>query len=213
MTTRSHGQLPRRISDATLPAAVERLISVDADLAIIHERFGPPPLWPRPAGFPTLVLMILEQQVSLASARAAYDRLAGHVESLTPENFLQLDDPTLRQIGFSRQKSRYVRLLSQAILDRSFDPDALEGMEDDRARRELTALTGIGTWTADVYLLMVLGRPDIWPVGDRALVVAAREVKRLDHDPTPAELTELAEPWRPLRSVAARLLWHHYLSR
>lgn len=156
--------------------------------------------------------MILEQQVSLASARATFARLIEHLGRFTPERFLELDDSTLRAIGFSRQKTRYVRLLSQAVLDRSFEPESLIDLPDDQVRTSLTSLTGIGAWTAEVYLLMALRRPDVWPTGDRALVVAAREVTGLDHDPTPGELEILGEPWRPWRAVAARLLWHHYLS-
>lgn len=201
-----------RLTETSLLAAVEQLAGRDPDLGRIWQTHGAPPLWPRDSGFTTLALMILEQQVSLASARAAFDRLVDHVGVLTPERFLQLDDATLRAIGFSRQKSRYVRLLSSSVLDGSFDPESLEDLGDDDVRRSLTSLMGIGAWTAEVYLLMALRRPDAWPTGDRALVVAAREVKRLDHDPTAGELEQLGEQWRPLRAVAARLLWHHYLS-
>lgn len=201
-----------RLTEAALAQAVDELASRDPDLAHIREVHGTPPLWPREPGFPTLTLMILEQQVSLASARAAFEKLVVHLGALTPNRFLELDEATLRAIGFSRQKSRYVRLLSRSVLDGSFDPATLEHMSDEDARRSLTALTGIGTWTAEVYLLMALGRPDAWPTGDRALVVAAREVKRFDHDPTADELERLGEAWRPWRSVAARLLWHYYLS-
>jgi DNA-3-methyladenine glycosylase II len=201
-----------RLTETSLLDAVEQIAERDADLAGIRERHGSPPLWGRDPGFSTLALMILEQQVSLASARAAFDRLIGHLGVLTPERFLRLDDVTLRTIGFSRQKARYVRLLSEAVLDGSFDPASFEDLTDDEVRRSLVSLTGIGAWTAEVYLLMALGRPDAWPLGDRALVVATREVKRLGHDPTEEELARLAEPWRPWRAVAARLLWHHYLS-
>lgn len=202
-----------RLTEVILLAAVDELSSRDGDLARICELHGPPPLLAREAGFATLVLMVLEQQVSLASARAAFSRLVEHLGILTPERLLRIDDLTLRQIGFSRQKARYVRLLAQAIREGSFDPHALEEMSDEEARRSLMALAGIGAWTAEVYLLMAMGRPDAWPIGDRALVVAAREVKGLDRDPTPEEMTRLGEAWRPWRAVAARLLWHHYLKR
>jgi DNA-3-methyladenine glycosylase II len=156
--------------------------------------------------------MILEQQVSLASAQAAYEKLNLAISPLEPASFLELDDAELKTIGFSRQKSRYCRELSRAVLDRSLDLDALRSTSDDRVRRELTAVTGIGRWTADIYLLMALGRPDVWPRGDLALVKAARDLKGLEGPLTAKEFDDLGEGWRPWRSVAARLLWNHYLN-
>ena len=200
------------LTEATLLHAVDHLTQTDPDLAQIVARFGPPPLWARAPGFPTLVLMILEQQVSLASARAAYDRLAAAVGEITPASVLQLDDATLRTIGFSRQKTAYTRHLAAAIAEGRFDPGALGAMDDDEVRHALVALKGIGPWTAEVYLLMALGRPDAWPHYDLGLIVAAQEIKALPQRPTPQELESLAEPWRPYRAVAARILWHHYLS-
>lgn len=201
------------LTEASLHAAVEELARRDADLARIVARIGPPPLWERAPGFPTLVLLILEQQVSLASARAAFDRLEAAIGAVTPAGVLMLSADELRRIGFSRQKAGYVRSLAAAIQSGAFDPDQLNHLNDDRARRALTALKGIGAWTAEVYLLMALRRPDAWPVGDLALVAAVQQVKGLTQRPTPADLTALAEGWRPWRAVAARLLWHHYLSR
>jgi DNA-3-methyladenine glycosylase II len=200
------------LTEATLLHAVEHLTQIDPDLAEIVARFGPPPLWAREPGFPTLVLMILEQQVSLASARAAYDRLAAATGEITPASVLQLDDATLRTIGFSRQKTAYTRHLAAAIEEGHFDPQALATMDDEGVRRALIALKGIGPWTAEVYLLMALGRPDAWPHYDLGLIVAAQEIKALPQRPSPQELESLAEPWRPYRAVAARILWHHYLS-
>ncbi|MFN8466083.1 MAG: hypothetical protein U0X20_11050 [Caldilineaceae bacterium] len=200
------------LTETTLLHAVDHLTQADPDLAQIVARFGPPPLWAREPGFPTLVLMILEQQVSLASARAAYERLAAAVGEITTASVLQLDDATLRTIGFSRQKTAYTRYLAAAIEEGRFDPEALGTMEDDDVRRALVALKGIGPWTAEVYLLMALGRPDAWPHYDLGLIVAAQEIKALPQRPSPQELKSLAEPWRPYRAVAARILWHHYLS-
>lgn len=202
----------KSLTEVTLKEACAQLARIDADLAGIYKRLGVPPLWDREPGFPTLVHIILEQQVSLASARAAFDRLRSVTGPLTPASFLALDDDTLRRVGFSRQKARYCRHLATAILRGTFDPHALTHVADDEARTRLLALKGIGRWTADVYLLMVLRRPDVWPIGDRALVVAVREVKGLDQDPTPEEMETVGEKWRPWRSVAARLLWHHYLN-
>ncbi len=200
------------LDETSLLLAVHELARRDDDLGAVVERFGPPPLWGREPGFPTLVWMILEQQVSLASARAAYDRLGAAVGEITPASVLQLEDGTLRTAGFSRQKTEYTRRLAAAILEGRFDPQTLETMDDDAVRAALVEQKGIGPWTAEVYLLMALRRPDAWPAHDLGLLVAAQEVKRLPQRPSPAELAALAEPWRPYRAVAARILWHHYLS-
>lgn len=169
-------------------------------------------MWAREPGFPTLLYIILEQQVSLASARAAYDRLIETIGVPTPEAFLNLSDSSLKAIGFSRQKARYCRLLAESILIRKLDLATLTALSDDAVRSELTSIKGIGPWTADIYLLMALRRPDIWPTGDMALATAVRRVKGLDSRPSPNELNIIAANWRPWRSVAARLLWHYYLS-
>jgi DNA-3-methyladenine glycosylase II len=200
------------LTETHLQQAVAILAARDPDLAAIHQRLGVPPLWAREPGFPTLLLIILEQQVSLASARAAFDRLLAIVSPLTPAAFLQLDDLTLRTIGFSRQKASYGRHLAQAISDGLFDIDGLPALPDEAVRAALVARKGIGPWTADIYLLMCLGRPDIWPVGDLALQVALQAIKGLDQRPTLVEMEAMAAPWRPWRAVAARLLWHYYLS-
>jgi DNA-3-methyladenine glycosylase II len=197
----------------TLGPAVDGLVARDPDLAGIVERFGPPPLWDRPPGFGTLLHIVLEQQVSLASARAAFDRLTAVADPLTPRRFLELDDAALLAIGFSRQKARYGRALAAAIDSRALDLDALDGLDDEAVRTTLEALPGIGPWTSNIYLMMALGRPDIWPAGDIALASAVAEVKGLPVRPDAATLTTLGEAWRPWRSVAARLLWHDYLGR
>ncbi len=201
------------LSEATLRVAVGELAARDADLAGIVERFGPPPLWDRPPGFATLVHIMLEQQVSLASAQAAFDRLRAVADPLTPSRFLELGDAQLLAIGFSRQKSRYGRALASAIADGSLDLDRVAREDDESAERELVTIQGIGPWTATIYLLMVLGRPDVWPAGDIALAQAVAEVKGLDGRPGPIEMGDLGEAWRPWRSVAARLFWHDYLAR
>jgi DNA-3-methyladenine glycosylase II len=200
------------LSNELLITAADTLTAQDPDLAGVIARFGYPPLWPREPGFPTLLKLILEQQVSLASAQAAYDRLLGVVGMLTPERLLALDDETLRVVGFSRQKARYARLLAEAVLSGSLDVDALPRLDNESVRAELQKITGIGPWTAEVYLLMALLRPDVWPRGDIALASAAQQVKGLPSRPSQTELHDLAEQWRPWRAVAARILWHHYLS-
>lgn len=200
------------LTTATLPAALSALTARDARLARIVAEFGPPPLWAREPGFPTLLHIILEQQVSLASARAAFDRLREIAAPLTPERFLELDDVTLKTAGFSRQKTRYGRELARAIGSGSLDLAALHSRDDDAVREALTRVVGIGQWTADIYLLMALGRSDVWPAGDLALATAARHAFGLEAVPDSAALAALGEPWRPWRAVAARVLWHFYLS-
>ncbi|HEX5147819.1 MAG TPA: hypothetical protein VFW02_01975 [Candidatus Limnocylindrales bacterium] len=203
---------PRLTGDGLL-AAVDELATRDADLAGIVARHGPPPLWDREPGFPTLLHIVLEQQVSLASARAAYERLLANVDPLTPLRFLELTDAQLLTIGFSRQKARYGRALAEAIETGTLDLEALEPLDDEAVHLALQSVPGIGPWTSTVYLLMVLLRPDLWPVGDIALAESVGEVKKLGRRPTATEMTELGEAWRPWRSVAARLFWHDYLAR
>ncbi len=203
---------PAPLDNATLRRAVAALGRGDKDLARIAERVGVPPLWRRPAGFATLVHIVLEQQVSLASARAAFERLLAEVEELDAAGFLGLTEATLRRCGFSRQKSRYCRGIAAAVEDGTLDLDQLGRLPDQAVRKRLVAITGIGPWTANIYLLMALGRPDVWPVGDLALAVAVQQVKRLETRPGAEELEAIGEAWRPWRSVAARLLWQSYLT-
>jgi DNA-3-methyladenine glycosylase II len=197
----------------TLRLACAELAERDPDLAAIAERFGPPPLWDRAPGFATLLHIILEQQVSLASAQAAFDRLVAVVDPLTPEGFLELTDAALLAIGFSRQKARYGRELARAALSGGLDIDGLVVLDDEAVQGRLESIVGIGRWTSTIYLLMVLGRPDVWPAGDIALATAVAEVKGLARRPSPEEMAALGEAWRPWRSVAARLFWHDYLGR
>lgn len=196
----------------TLHDAVHALARADPDLGAVVASFGVPPLWEREEGFGTLLLLILEQQVSLASARAAFERLAVRLGGPpSPAGLLALADEELRADGFSRQKTRYARALAAALADGTLDLPALRLLDDDGVRRALTALPGIGPWTADVYLVMALRRPDAFPAGDLALQVAAQELKGLPSRPGPVALEALAEPWRPHRAAAARVLWQHYL--
>lgn len=200
------------LTEESLLHGVQALIDRDPDLAQIAGRWGPPPLWAREPGFPTLIQIILEQQVSLASARAAYQRLLAVADPLTPAAFLHLDDNTLKLAGFSRQKAGYGRLLAQAVFDGSLEVEGLADLDDATVRSRLTAIKGIGPWTADIYLLMALRRPDAWPSADLALAVAAQQIKGLAARPGARDLERLSQAWRPWRAVAARLLWRHYLS-
>ncbi|HEU4355235.1 MAG TPA: DNA-3-methyladenine glycosylase 2 family protein [Actinomycetota bacterium] len=203
--------MQRALTERSLLAGVHTLAARDPALAASVERFGPPPLWAREPSFATLVHLILEQQVSLASALAAFERLRSATGTITPGTFLSLDDRRLRQIGFSRQKAGYARDLAVALID-GFDLAALQRLDDDDARRKLMHLRGIGRWTADVYLIMCLRRPDVWPHGDQALATGAMELLGLSERPSFDDLHDAAEAWRPFRAVAARVVWHHYLS-
>lgn len=203
---------PRRLTEALFHRGLVYLEHRDRDLAEILRKFGPPPMWVREPGFLTLVQIILEQQVSLASAKAAFDRLLEAVPSLTPEQFLQVDNMKLKQVGFSRQKTNYCRNLAHAIVTGQLNLSQLDRKRDEDVRAELIRLKGIGRWTADIYLLMGLRRPDILPGSDLALAIALQKVKRLKTRPTPVEIVALGKQWKPWRAVAARILWHYYLS-
>jgi DNA-3-methyladenine glycosylase II len=168
-------------------------------------------MWRRSAGFTTLVHIILEQQVSLKSAKAMLLRLQSAIDPFTPERFVNLGESHLRGLGVTRQKSAYLLHLSGSLLSGDLSLVRLSRLSDDEARQRLTQIKGIGSWSADVYLLMAMRRADIWPAGDLALAVAAQELLRLKRRPTPDELERIAERWRPYRAVAARMLWQHYL--
>jgi DNA-3-methyladenine glycosylase II len=202
----------RPLTHRSLVNAVKELAKADPTLAASVERYGTPPLWAREPSYATLIHLILEQQVSLASARAAFDRLDATLGgSISPRGFLTLSDSELRTIGLSRQKAGYARDLAIALSD-GFDLDGLGHRSDDEVRASLMLLRGIGRWTADIYLIMCLRRPDVWPHGDRALATAGRELLELPTQPSFDELELRARSWRPHRATAARILWHHYLS-
>jgi DNA-3-methyladenine glycosylase II len=201
------------LNEQSFAHAARKLSERDTDLAAVIEKYGLPPLWTRETGFPTLVYIILEQQVSLASARALYSRLQQAVRPFTPGRFLRLTEVQMRKLGFSRQKTRYTRLLAEAIHRKRFALHKLHELKDELAREQLTSLKGVGPWTADIYLLSALRRPDIWPVGDLALATAVQEVKHLRKRPSPNQLEMMSAPWRPWRAVAARLFWHAYLCK
>jgi DNA-3-methyladenine glycosylase II len=201
-----------QLTPDTLAQGVAELARRDPHLAAVVARHGAPPLWDRPPGFETLVQIILEQQISLSAGRAAYGRLERLAGAVTPTRVASLTLVELRGAGLTRQKSAYIRGLAQAIVEGEFDPTRLTEMDDDTARTELVKLKGVGAWTANIYLLMALGRADIWPSGDLALVAAIREVKRLRSLPNDDRIGRITRAWSPWRAVAARVLWHHYLS-
>jgi DNA-3-methyladenine glycosylase II len=199
------------IDECTLPDAVARLASRSPLIRSIVDEYGQPLPWRREPGFASLVYAIVEQQVSLAAARAIYDRLVAVAGALTAERFLELTDTELRSVGFSGRKIEYCRILAEGEISRRLDFRELGRLPDEAVRDRLTALKGIGRWTADVYLLHSLGRPDVWPVGDLALKAAVQEALGLPARPTEGELDAIGCEFVPLRSVAARVFWHRYL--
>jgi DNA-3-methyladenine glycosylase II len=201
------------LTSKTLLEAAHHLAERDETLARILATYGPPPMWRRPTGFPTLVHIILEQQVSLKSARAMLLRLQSAIEPFTPERFVDLGETYMRGLGVTRQKSAYLLGLSESIVSGELSLKQLARFSDHDALGHLTRIKGIGSWSANVYLLMAMRRADIWPAGDLALAVAAKDLLRLSERPVPLELERIAEKWRPYRAVAARMLWQHYLGR
>jgi DNA-3-methyladenine glycosylase II len=205
---------PPRLTRGSLSQGVLELSARDRRLAAIVEAYGPPPLLARPRGFTTLVWIILEQQVSLASAASLHRKLGAAVPGgLTPAGVAALGVTGLQALGLTRQKARYVSGLAGKVVSREFRLDRLSRMTDAEAERALLDVPGIGPWTAGVYLLMALRRPDVWPPGDLGLHKSLAEVRCVRGLPSSAQAAEYALRWRPWRAVAARLLWHSYLSR
>ena len=205
---------PPTLTQLSLRQGVHELATRDVRLAAIVQRYGAPPLFARPRGFATLVWIILEQQVSLASARALFEKLRRALHgSVTAEGIAELGEPGLVALGFTRQKARYVSGLAERIGRRELELDRIARLDDADAEVALLDVPGIGPWTAGVYLLMALRRPDVWPPGDLGLHKSMMEVECLPRVPSSLEAAEYALRWRPWRAVAARLLWHAYVSR
>ena len=202
----------RALTNASYAEAVAELSDRDPALGDVVAAWGAPPRWKRPQGFATLVLLILEQQVSLASAKATFARLEERAGAVEPGAILALGEARMKEAGLSRQKARYVHGLAEAVTAGMVDFRKLGRADDDAVRAALIPVKGIGDWTVDIYLLSALQRPDVWPARDLALQEAARAVRGLDARPDEAAMHEIGEAWRPWRSVAARILWHHYLN-
>jgi len=179
----------------------------------ILQQYSYPPMWTRPASFATLIHIMLEQQVSLASAKAAFNKLKERTGTITPEKVLALSDDELKACYFSRQKIVYARHLAEALISKKIVLKKLSVYPDEDIRVTLKQVKGIGDWTADVYLLFALQRSDVFPIGDLAMVNALKEVKQLPAHTPKEEILLLAEAWRPYRSIAAMLLWHHYIKK
>jgi DNA-3-methyladenine glycosylase II len=203
----------RKLAPDGLEAGARALARRDPDFARILATYGLPRFPRRPASFGTLLHIILEQQLSLDIAAKLWKRLKQRCRPLTPLRFLELDDATLMNCGFTRQKIGYARGLASAIIERRFSPSRLARLGDDDALEAIMELRGFGHWSAEVFLLFALGRSDIWPAGDLALQIAVQWLKALPERPDSRELRGLAEAWRPWRSVAACLLWQFYLCR
>ncbi len=202
---------PRALTHTSLARGARALKDRDRDLARILERLGVPPLWGRRPGFPTLIRIIMEQQVSLAAARSLYGRLVGRLGEMTANSMCAMGEAGLREFGLTRQKARYCHGLAARIVEGSLDLAAVAALPDAAGRSILLSVPGLGPWSVDIYYLMALRRPDVWPEGDLALASALREVKRMHELPSRENQRAIAARWSPWRSVAARLLWAHYL--
>ncbi|HEY2583211.1 MAG TPA: DNA-3-methyladenine glycosylase 2 family protein [Mucilaginibacter sp.] len=201
-----------RFTQFTYYSICDKLAQNDADLQKIIKTHGCPPFWSRPNTFETLVHIILEQQVSLASALSALNKLKERLQELTPARLLLLTDEEMRACYVSRQKAGYLKYLAEALVSGQLNLAALEEMPDDMVRAKLIALKGIGNWTADVYLMFVLQHSDVFPIGDLAAVNALKRIKNLPAETTKEEVASIALKWQPYRTVATMLLWHFYLS-
>jgi DNA-3-methyladenine glycosylase II len=190
-----------------------KLCRIDKDLHAIIRQYGHPPMWTRPASFQSLVLFILEQQVSLASAYAAFKKLKEKIGYVTPAKILSLTDEELRSCYFSRQKIVYARELAKAVQSKQLSLNKFSNAHEDEIRLELKKIKGIGDWTVDVYLMHALQRTDLFPLGDIALVNSLKEIKQLHPHTTREKMLVIAEPWRPYRTIASMILWHAYIKK
>jgi DNA-3-methyladenine glycosylase II len=200
-----------RLQSDSFASSCLQLGQQDPALGNILDKFGYPPMWTRPTGFATLIHIILEQQVSLASALAAYKKLEEKLGMITPTGLLSLNDEEMKACYFSRQKMGYARELANAVQSGQLNLEKLERYPDEEVKEQLIQVKGIGNWTAEIYLMMALGRPDVFPLGDLALVNSLKRVKQLPPQTEKAQLAAIGENWRPVRTVATMMLWHHYL--
>ncbi len=191
----------------------DKLAKKDKDLRRVIIQHGYPPLWTRAADFATLVHIILEQQVSLASAKTAFDKLKEKAGDITPVNILSMSDETLKACYFSRQKIKYVRHLAASITGGSLQLDNLSALPDEKVLHQLKQVKGIGEWTARIFLMMCLHRCDCFPEGDVALITSMREIKQLPADMTKESIVALTGAWKPYRTIGSYILWHAYLSK
>ncbi len=201
-----------RFNDANFHSLCDKLAARDADLKTIIGAHGYPAFWSRKNSFESLVHIILEQQVSLAAANAALNKLKAQVLELSPVLILLLTDEEMRACYVSRQKAAYIRNLAEALARGDIKLEEFTESPDDEIRKQLISLKGIGNWTVDVYLISALHRADIFPIGDQAAVNALKRIKNLPPETTRDQLLPIIELWFPYRTMAAKLLWHYYLS-
>ena len=191
----------------------DKLSRKDTDLKFILKNYGYPPLWSRSNSFTTLIHIILEQQVSLASAKAALNKLKQRLGVITPKKLLSLSDTEMKACYFSRQKTVYARHLAEAFISKKIILKNFTSFHDDEIRIQLKQIKGIGDWTVDVYLLFALQRANIFPTGDLAMMNALKEVKKLPAGTAKEKIIKLSESWQPYRSIASMLFWHYYIQR
>lgn len=194
-------------------ALCNNLAQNDSQLGSIIKQYGYPPMWTRKPNFKTLIHIILEQQVSLASAKAALNKLQEKLGAITPKKVFALSDQELKACYFSRQKTVYARCLAEAIITKKIDLKKIPTSGNDQIRQQLKSIKGIGDWTVDVFLLFALQRTDVFPVGDLAMVNALKEIKQLTIKTNREDLMKLAESWKPYRSIATMMLWHYYIQK
>ncbi|MCU0390698.1 MAG: hypothetical protein MUE81_06235 [Thermoflexibacter sp.] len=198
-------------TEETLPLLVDKLVAQHAFYQLIVQQYGYPPFWHREPNFATLLKIILEQQVSLASAQAAYDRLLQKLGEVTPEKLLELTDMEMKECYFSRQKTIYARDLAYEIQNKNLIIETLNQKTDNEIRTALTKVKGLGEWSADVYLLLSLHRLDIFPAGDLAIVKALKQARLVSENGSRDEILNFADEAKPYRSIATYLLWHYYI--
>lgn len=212
LSIQATNDMNKRVNQRNLKSQCNALVDIEPRFQNVLDKYGYPPLWDKPESFATLIDIILGQQVSLDSARACFDKLGNLIGEITPERFIGLDDDELRSVGFSRQKTAYGRETANALLTGTLRLENLRHLEDAMVKTELEKVKGIGNWTSDIYLLMAMLRPDVMPRGDIALHAGWQDLAGLDKRPDADEFLMIAADWSPYRSVAARLLWHFYLS-
>ena len=189
---------------------LDNIATRDSDVAKALEQLGYPEPRIRAQGFETFFSIVVSQQLSTHAATAIMGRARDLIPELNAQSVNSLTADELRGIGLSRQKVTYIQGLCQAVLDGSFDPDALESMDNDTAIKQIVALKGFGSWSAEIYLMFSLQSPDIFPSGDLALLQSLQRLKRLDEKPTPKQAQQIIAHWSPWRSVGSLFLWHYY---
>ncbi len=205
--------MPETFNEHNFIALCNLLADKDEDLGNIIQQYGYPTFWSRTVSFETLVHIILEQQVSLASALAALNKLKEKITDVTPENVLLLSDEEMKACYFSRQKALYTRLAAHAAVAKQLSFDGLALMTDEDIRFKLKLLKGIGDWTVDVFLMMALHRCNLFPIGDIALIKSIKEVKNLPINTTKEDVLMIAGKWQPYRTIATYLLWWNYINK